>query len=165
MPLGAVGLDNSLPMLCAAARRGACVVAADMRRFALHARFPLVLIPWNSLQLLDADGRAACLARVAEHLAGGGLLGLELIELEPLEVDQGPVYADDFAALEGSLSWTGEAMVYRRCYTAGGLTAEDTVTLHDVADDELVANGFEVVEREDDGPRRRLALRYAGAPR
>jgi SAM-dependent methyltransferase len=165
VPLGAIGLDLSVPMLRAAARRGAVVLAGDMRSFALHARFPLILVPWNSLQLLDAAGRAACLSCVSDHLAEGGLLGLELIDLEPLEVPLGPVYGDELARLEGELSWRAGAMVYRRRYTASGGTVEDTITLHDVTDDELDAAGFEVVEREDDGPRRRLALRYAGAPR
>lgn len=165
VPLGAVGLDLSMPMVRAAARRGATVLAGDMRSFALHARFPLILVPWNSLQLLDAAGRAACLSCIGAHLAEGGLLGLELIDLEPLVAPLGPVYADDFAALEGELSWVDGTMVYRRRYTTEGTTLEDTITLHAVTDDELAAAGFEVVEREPDGPRRRLALRYAGAPR
>lgn len=162
MPVGAIGLDNSVPMLRAAAARGATVVAADMRAFALHARFPLILIPWNSLQLLDPAGRAACLSCVSEHLAPDGLLGLELIDMEPLEAPLGPIYADDFAALEGELSWADGCMVYRRRYTIDGTTVEDTITLHPVHNDELTSAGFQVVDQEHDGPRRRLALRFTG---
>ena len=163
--LGAVGLDLDPAMARRAAARGVPVVVGDMRSFAFGRRFPLVLIPWNSLQLLDAAGRAACLACVADHLAPGGLLGLELIDVEQLEAPLAPVHADEEASLDGALAWSGRALVYRRRYTVGATTVESVIELHPVADAELGAAGFEIVTREDDGPRRRLALRYAGAPR
>lgn len=136
-----------------------------MRAFAFGRRFPLVLITWNSLQLLDPAGRAACLAGVADHLTRDGLLGLELIDVEPLDAPLGLVHADGTASLEGALTWTGQALVYRRRYTVGAATLDSVIELHPVTDDELRAAGFEIVDREHDGPRRRLALRYAGAPR
>lgn len=76
-----------------------------------------------------------------------------------------PVHADDTASLAGALSWTGQALAYHRRYTVGATTVDSAIELHPVADDELLDAGFEIVTREDDGPRRRLALRYAGAPR
>ncbi|MBW3668916.1 MAG: class I SAM-dependent methyltransferase [Actinobacteria bacterium] len=157
--LGAVGLDIDFAMARRAVARGVPVVMGDMRRFAFRWRFPLVLIPWNSLQLLDAAGRAACLACVAEHLAPDGLVGLELVDVEPLDAPMAPVHADDTASLAAALTWSGHALVYRRRYTVGATTVENVIELHPVADAELAAAGFEIVDRENDGPRRRLALR------
>lgn len=161
--LGAVGLDIDTAMARRAATRGVPVVVGDMHSFAFGRRFPLILIPWNSLQLLDAASRVACLACVADHLTPGGRLALELIDVEPLDAALAPVYADDTAS--GSLAWSGQALVYRRRYTVGATTMDDVIELHPVVDDELRAAAFEIVAREEDGPRRRLALRYAGAPR
>lgn len=163
--LGAVGLDIDPAMARRAAARGVPVVVADMRSFAFGRRFPLVLVPWNSLQLLDAADRAACLACVAEHVTPDGLVGLELVDVEPLDAPMAPVHADDTAALAGALTWSGEALVYRRRYTVGATTVDSVIKLHPMADAELTAAGYEIVECETDGPRRRLALRYAGAPR
>lgn len=163
--LGAVGLDIDPAMARRAAVRGVPVVVDDMRSFAFGRRFPLVLVPWNSLQLLDVAGRAACLACVADHLTPDGLLGLELIDIEPLDTSLAPIHADQTAALAGSLAWSGSALVYRRRYTVGAASVDSAIELHPVDDGELMAAGFEIMDREEDGPRRRLALRYAGAPR
>jgi SAM-dependent methyltransferase len=48
---------------------------ADLRDFRLPRRFPLVLMPMNTLQvLLDADDQLACLTACRRHLAPGGEL-------------------------------------------------------------------------------------------
>ena len=76
-----VGLDVDREMLAVARRRCPTVplVVADMRRFALHRRFPLVIVPYNGLQLLvTPDDRAACMSVLAEHLAPGGRLAFEV---------------------------------------------------------------------------------------
>ena len=65
---------RSCSMRCASAPRASPVttVAADARDFAIDRRFPLVIVPMQTLQLLGgADGRARFLARVREHLAAG----------------------------------------------------------------------------------------------
>ena len=50
-------------------------VVADAREFALGRRFPLVLVPMQTLQLLGGrSGRAAFLRRALDHLEPGGLL-------------------------------------------------------------------------------------------
>ncbi|HLU68933.1 MAG TPA: class I SAM-dependent methyltransferase [Kofleriaceae bacterium] len=78
-----IGLDLSRPMLArAAARAGRLgraarervhLVRADMRRFALARRFPLVVMAFNSFEhLYTRVDVAACLARVREHLEPGG---------------------------------------------------------------------------------------------
>lgn len=50
-------------------------VRGDLRAFDLGRRFPLVLMPMNTLQvLLEPEEQLACLARCREHLAPGGEL-------------------------------------------------------------------------------------------
>ncbi len=78
-----VGVDLSGAMLSAAAARverlgrGASqrlhLVRADMRRFALAARFPLVVMAFNSFEHLYTRVEvAACLERIRAHLEPGG---------------------------------------------------------------------------------------------
>lgn len=160
-PLGAVGLDVDEAMVRRAVARGVPTVVGDMRRFSFGTRFTLIVVAWNSLQLLDALGRAACLKRVAEHLTDDGLLALELTELDAGDLPFTPVFSDEYASLEGALTWNGDSLTYSRRYTVGSVLYEHSITLYAVDEQELIDEGFEVVERE--GPR--LALRYAGAPR
>jgi SAM-dependent methyltransferase len=48
---------------------------ADIRKFSLHRRFPLVIIPFNSIsEILDGDDRKIVLARVKHHLKKDGRL-------------------------------------------------------------------------------------------
>jgi len=80
-----VALDRSAELLEALHERAAglatTTVAADARDFAIDRRFPLVLVPMQTLQLLGgAEGRARCLACVREHLAPGGLLAVALAD-------------------------------------------------------------------------------------
>jgi SAM-dependent methyltransferase len=57
------------------------VVAADAREFSLNRRFPLVLVPMQTLQLLGGPGgRAAFLRRALAHLRPGGLLAAALAD-------------------------------------------------------------------------------------
>jgi SAM-dependent methyltransferase len=80
-----VGVDVSLPMLRQAAARitrlgkGAvarsALVCADMRGFALGARFPLVIMAFNAFEHLYTRVEVReCLDRVRAHLAPGGRL-------------------------------------------------------------------------------------------
>jgi SAM-dependent methyltransferase len=56
-------------------------VVADARDFALPRRFPLVIVPMQTLQLLGGPlGRAAFLRCALEHLAPGGLLAAALAD-------------------------------------------------------------------------------------
>ena len=80
-----VAVDRNPVLLDALADRGAglavSVVAADARAFDLGRRFPLVIVPMQTLQLLGgAEGRARSLARVREHLTPGGLLAVALAD-------------------------------------------------------------------------------------
>ncbi len=94
-----VALDRSAELLEALRERAAglaiTTVAADARDFAIDRRFPIIVVPMQTLQLLGgADGRARFLARAREHLTAGGLLAVALADaLESFdeEHDQPPV--------------------------------------------------------------------------
>jgi SAM-dependent methyltransferase len=93
-----VALDLSAELLEALRNRAAglavTTVVADARDFAIDRRFPLILVPMQTLQLLGgADGRARFLTRAREHLAVGGLLAVALadaLECFDEEHDQPP---------------------------------------------------------------------------
>ena len=74
-----VALDAEPSLLAALERRAAGLpvetVVADARGFDLGRRFPLILVPMQTLQLLGgASGRSAFLRRALDHLEPGGLL-------------------------------------------------------------------------------------------
>jgi len=84
-----VGLDLSQAMLRRAAarverlgraaRQRAMLLRADMRRFAVGARFPLVIMAFNSFEHLYTRVEvAACLERVRAHLAPGGRFAFDV---------------------------------------------------------------------------------------
>jgi SAM-dependent methyltransferase len=80
-----VALDADAALLKALDRRArglpAETVVADARRFALGRRFPLVLVPMQTLQLLGGPpGRAAFLRCALDHLEPGGLLAAALAD-------------------------------------------------------------------------------------
>jgi SAM-dependent methyltransferase len=93
-----VALDLSAELLGALEQRGAglaiTTVAADARDFAIERRFPLIVVPMQTLQLLDGpDGRARFLTRAHAHLTPGGLLAVALadaLECFDEEHDQPP---------------------------------------------------------------------------
>ncbi len=54
-------------------------IQGDMCRFDLGRQYPLVLIPYNSFQVLRTQAeQRACLERISAHLAPGGLLAMEI---------------------------------------------------------------------------------------
>jgi SAM-dependent methyltransferase len=80
-----VALDSDATLLGALERRAAGLsvetVVADARSFSLARRFPLVLVPMQTLQLLGgAVGRTAFLRCALDHLAPGGLLAAALAD-------------------------------------------------------------------------------------
>ena len=80
-----VALDAEAPLLAELDRRAAGLpvetVVADAREFALGRRFPLILVPMQTLQLLGgARGRAAFMSRALDHLGPGGLLAAALAD-------------------------------------------------------------------------------------
>jgi SAM-dependent methyltransferase len=102
-----VALDRDAALLAALRDRGAglavSAVAADARHFDLGRRFPLILVPMQTVQLLGGPvGRARFLDRVRDHLAPGGLLAAALadaLEAFDSEHDQPPM--PDLREVEG----------------------------------------------------------------
>jgi SAM-dependent methyltransferase len=85
-----VGIDLSADMLARGAERYRSVagaskgrlhlVQADLRRFALARRFPLVICAFNTfMHLYEIDDIQAALQRVREHLAPGGTFALDVL--------------------------------------------------------------------------------------
>ena len=83
-----VGLDSSVKLLARARAKSRGLklpqdrlrfIRGDMRRFSLQQRFPLIIIPFRSFQLLlsVADQRQA-LECIREHLAPGGRAVIDL---------------------------------------------------------------------------------------
>jgi SAM-dependent methyltransferase len=94
-----LALDSDAGLLAALRDRAGgldiTTVAADARDFALERRFPLILVPMQTLQLLGGpEGRARFLACARDHLAPGGLLAAALadaLEAFDAEHDHPPV--------------------------------------------------------------------------
>ena len=88
-------LDSDPSLLDELTRRAeGCDVStacADARSFALGRRFPLIIVPMQTIQLLEGDGgRAAFLGCARDHLDPGGRLAIAIAsELEPFEIRDG----------------------------------------------------------------------------
>ncbi|MGZ8649364.1 MAG: class I SAM-dependent methyltransferase, partial [Solirubrobacteraceae bacterium] len=83
--IAVVALDAGAALLEALERRAAGLpvetVVADARDFDLGRRFPLVLVPMQTLQLLGGrSGRAEFLRRALDHLQPGGLLAVAVAD-------------------------------------------------------------------------------------
>jgi SAM-dependent methyltransferase len=79
-------------------------VAADARDFELEARFGLVLVPMQTIQLLGGvDGRRAFLTRARRHLRPGGRVAIAIADqLDEFEVVAGgPGPLPDVCELDG----------------------------------------------------------------
>jgi SAM-dependent methyltransferase len=152
-----VGLDVDAQMMDVARRRqlGAQLVEADMRRFALHRRFPLVIVPYNGLQLLlSHDDRVRCLRAIEGHLAEGGrvafevhdfLTGVQTTEIAPEPLATAPL-GDSTVTLHAGLRHDLERRVstYTRRFEvtdAGGATqnVDHDIALYSYVEGELAA--------------------------
>lgn len=83
--LPAFGFDLSADLLASARRRPTCrdrLVRCDMRYPALGSGWGAVLALFTAFGYFDDEGNAACLAAWARLLAPGGLLVLDLPDLE-----------------------------------------------------------------------------------
>ena len=104
-----VALDREPALVAAlrerAARAGAPVeaVCADARDFALGRRFPLVVVPMQTVQLLGgATGRAAFLRCARAHLEPGGLLAVALADaLEGFDAEHDEPPLPDLREVDG----------------------------------------------------------------
>jgi len=155
-----VALDADASLLAALERRAeglpVTTVAADARTFALGRRFGLIIVPMQTLQLLDGPvGRAAFLRRALEHLAPAGLLAaamadaMECFDAEhdmPPPPDAREVAGVRYASrLLGVTDEQGRAAIHRRRDVVGpeGHRASEhvVVRLDRVSADEVAAEG------------------------
>jgi SAM-dependent methyltransferase len=165
-----VGLDSDAALLGALNERARGLpietVCSDARDFDLERRFPVVLAPMQTVQLLGgAAGRAAFLRCARAHLEPGGLLAAALADalegfdeqtatppLPDMREQDGLVYFSQPVAVEDE----GERVAIHRVREVvdrdGGRTSgRDVVRLDRLAPDELEAEarteGFTVLER------------------
>jgi SAM-dependent methyltransferase len=92
--IATIGVDREAAMLRVAVERGGGVasvdwIQADMRRFSLKQRFPLIFAAYRGLQhLLDDVDLASCLRCVYEHLAQDGIFAFDIAN--PASLRLGP---------------------------------------------------------------------------
>ncbi|MBI5106538.1 MAG: class I SAM-dependent methyltransferase [Solirubrobacterales bacterium] len=102
-----VALDADAPLLRALDERAAGLpvqtVAADARDFHLGRRFPLVLVPMQTIQMLGGDApRRAFLRCAREHVAPGGLLAAALADaLESFDAEYDGLPVPDECTIDG----------------------------------------------------------------
>jgi SAM-dependent methyltransferase len=153
-----VGLDIDAALIKALKRRSAGLpveaVVADARDFSLGRRFSLILVPMQTLQLLEGPaGRAAFLGCALNHLERGGRVAAALADaLDCFDKDHDMVPPPDACELEGVRYASqllavaedgGRAAIYRRReITSQGERRESqdvVVRLDRVSADEVVA--------------------------
>jgi ubiquinone/menaquinone biosynthesis C-methylase UbiE len=86
-----IGIDQSEAMLDAASKKTAAVewIKADIRNFALGRKFPLILIPYFSLQhLLEPEEVESCFQCVKQHLQPNGRFVIEMMHPSPNYLSQ-----------------------------------------------------------------------------
>jgi SAM-dependent methyltransferase len=138
---------------------------ADARELDLgEARFPLVLVPMQTLQLLDGPGgRAAFLERAHRHLLPGGVLAAALADaLEGVDAEHTEPPLPDMREIDGTIyhsqvvsvrEWPEATRIERVRQTvdlAGHRTAEGDVVTLDRVDartlaDEAAPLGYEAL--------------------
>jgi SAM-dependent methyltransferase len=163
-----VALDADPSLLATLAHRAAglpvTTVAADARDFSLGRRFPLVIVPMQTLQLLGgADGRRAFLRRTLHHLRPGGLVAAALADaMACFDEDHDVPPPSDWCEIDGVryssrlLSVTedgGRAVIRRRREITGPgprRTAQEVlVALDRVGVDEVAAEAAALGFREE----------------
>ncbi len=130
-------------------------VVADAREFDLgESRFPLVIVPMQTIQLLGgAKGRAAFLRCARRHLTPGGALAVAIAEVLDLYevVDGMPMPMPDVREVEGvvyssqptAVRADGGGFVLERRREIVGLAGELTVEENVIRLDRLTVRGLE----------------------
>jgi SAM-dependent methyltransferase len=154
-----VALDRSAALLDALRDRAAglaiATLVADARDFAIDRRFPLVVVPMQTLQLLGgADGRARFLARAREHLAPGGLLAVALADaLDAFDADHDEPPTPDFREL-GGVVYASRPVAVRDLGDRAAIERVREVVTRDgtrtVSDDVVELDRLEPEELEDE---------------
>jgi SAM-dependent methyltransferase len=129
-------------------------VAADARNFDLGERFPLVIVPMQTVQLLGGpDGRADFLRCAHRHLMPGGALAVAIAEVLDLYeiVDGMPMPLPDVREEDGivyssqptAVRADRRGFVLERLRETVGLAGERTVEENVIRLDRLTARGLE----------------------
>jgi SAM-dependent methyltransferase len=116
-----VGLDHDLSMLkflqasiALQELHTLLLVAADICRFNLSAKFPLITLPCNTFSTLNTEQQVACLRCVGRHLSEGGVFAVclpnpELISRLPTqaaaELEDEFIHPDTGNPVQVSSSW------------------------------------------------------------
>jgi SAM-dependent methyltransferase len=177
-----VALDRSAELLGALRDRAGglplTTVVADAREFALDRRFPLVVVPMQTLQLLGgAAGRARFLACARAHLAPGGLLAAALADaLEAFDAEHDEPPAPDLREV-GGVVYASRPVAVRDLGDRAEIQRVREVVGRDgtrtVSDDVIELDRLDAEELEDEAEafglrtqaRRRIAqtLEYVGS--
>jgi SAM-dependent methyltransferase len=129
-------------------------VIAEAREFALDERFPLVIVPMQTIQLLGGvAGRAAFLRCAHRHLTSGGALAVAIAEVLDLYevVDGMPMPMPDVREVEGvvyssqptAVRADRGGFVLERRREIVGLAGEMTVEANVIRLDRLTVRGLE----------------------
>jgi SAM-dependent methyltransferase len=91
-------------------------VVADARTFELDRRFPLIIVPMQTIQLLGGgESRQRFLACAASHLRPGGVLAIAITEmLEPFSVGDGIVLPTPDMREIGGVVYSSQPTAVRR---------------------------------------------------
>lgn len=123
------------------------LVIADISRFNFGVRFPLIILPCNTLSTLDEDRRRACLGCVGKHIALGGIFAVSLPNPETLaqlltslvpEVEDEFIYPQTGNPVQVSSSWrrTGSTFyltwIYDHLLSDGRVDRFSIETIHHI---------------------------------
>jgi SAM-dependent methyltransferase len=177
-----VALDRDPALLEALADRGAGLAvsacAFDARAFELGRRFPLIIVPMQTLQLLGGpEGRARFLARARAHLATGGLLAAALADaLDAFDADHDEPPKPDLREVGGTLYASrpvavrdlGDRAAIERVREVVALdgtrtVSDDVIELDRVDADELAAEAAPLGLRAETPRRIPQTLDYVGS--
>lgn len=153
-------------------------VVADARELDVGRRFPLIIVPMQTVQLLGGrEGRARFLARARDHLAAGGLLAAALADaLETFDAEHDQPPTPDMLDVDGVVYASRPVAVrdlgdraaierVREIVARDGTrsVSEDVIELDCVDADELAAEAAAVGLRAETPRRIPQTLDYVGS--